>query len=325
MPLVPLAWNEQTLKWLDPIVRGELTMRQSFGREFFIYHTKKGFGISLPGGHSSNHPIARVRFDGGVGRNDDGSGHGGELRIMKMYDVTSPIVADMVVLLNLIDELSELTITTRGEPLMTVKEAAREVNIVAHEAQTHAKHGYHQGPKVTGRYRYRVLKPLKKDEWFHVTRASALPSIMRMGLVPSETMRSLQGEQGWTQWNLHLQNVVYLTADQDYAAAIAETLAGRFEEDAIVLQVTCPIDLKTVRLDEDVLRDEEGTMHRITRSRVPDFIESYASKTRSIGVARRIAPSCVKLVARLTAPVYEIDEERDRADLVGGLEWIEYE
>jgi hypothetical protein len=162
------------------------------------------------------------------------------------------------------------------------------------------------------KFEFEVFQELSEMVWYHATRETNLESIKKHGLLPSGTRE--QGD-GWTQANLHLQNAVYLTRRPDYVSAIAETLAARFKEKAVVLKVSGEIlktnDYSNVAVDEDSLRSELDDM---VGSRVgnpdnftdfhglPEIIESALHRVASIGYKGKIDPKYIVDVVHVVDP-----------------------
>jgi hypothetical protein len=136
-----------------------------------------------------------------------------------------------------------------------------------------------------------VLKDLSDYTYYHATRASNVDSILRHGLKPSDIHN--QGA-GWTQMNIHLQSAVYLTARKEYAERIAETLANRYGEDAVVFKVdgAAVSDYTKIVMDEDVLQVDE--YYKATPSElgqdVPHFVHSFLRQNGSIGYLGIVPP-----------------------------------
>lgn len=157
------------------------------------------------------------------------------------------------------------------------------------------------------RHHVQVAKTPDEVEWYHATRASSVPSIMQHGLVPGKRK---QGE-GWTELNLALQRANYLTHDPDYARRIAETLADRFGEKAVVLKVSGKAlsDPRKIVIDEDTLRTEYGiTGHEGTGARVPAFYQSMHDTIASVGYRDRIDPKHITTHAEYEPPVEEMEK-----------------
>lgn len=104
-------------------------------------------------------------------------------------------------------------------------------------------------------FKFAVFQDLKDFDWYHATRKSKWQSIKQKGLLPSGLQD--QGE-GWTQFNLSLQNAVYISKNLEFVYRIADTLADRFGEDAIVIKVDGQAlkEYKKIVADEDALRND---------------------------------------------------------------------
>lgn len=155
---------------------------------------------------------------------------------------------------------------------------------------------------VFERYQYRALLGPEDLIFWHATRSSNMRSIkQRDGLLPSGELRR-QGE-GWTQFNLNLQRAVYITANLEYAQAIAQTLADRYEETAVVLQVSGRAlkDTRRIVPDEDVFRNpvDGSILYGAWDARFPAYLEALASSIASIGYMGRIPLQYVRLVQRV--------------------------
>ena len=159
-------------------------------------------------------------------------------------------------------------------------------------------------------FKYEVFEDITEIPWFHATLKKNIPSIMSQGLLPS-------GEQpqgsGWTQLNMHLQKAVYLTASPDYVQEIAETLADRFEEDAVVVKIdgSALSDRTRLVVDEDILRDEFGMNYSNLIEELPDFMASVLSRIESLGYKGVIAPKFLEVVyeTKYEAPQEKTEEE----------------
>lgn len=164
-------------------------------------------------------------------------------------------------------------------------------------------------------FEYAILEDLTDKKWYHATKLSNLNSIKTKGLLKSGDIG--QGS-GWTQFNLDIQNAVYLTADEDYALGIAETLADRYGEPAVILEVSGDAlnDKTKLVLDEDSIRDSYEGMIAPGHIKVgmPDFMTSVVDKIQSIGFEGVIPPN-------LIAPKYVVEieqpEQTDEED-----EWL---
>jgi hypothetical protein len=203
-----------------------------------------------------------------------------------------------------IPEAKHLTVQApRRNNLGTVDQLARKlrsVQITTPQEQDEDGGGYNMED-----FTIEVLQELSDAKHiFHATRASHLPSIMKKGLVPSGTVD--QGT-GWTQYNFHLQNAVYLTLDYDYAVAIAKTLANRFGEEGVVLRVkgSAVSDYSKLVVDEDALenyvRGLGYNMGSIDPAR-PGFLQSVVDDIESFGYLGTIPPSALKVVRRVGSP-----------------------
>ena len=148
-----------------------------------------------------------------------------------------------------------------------------------------------------------VFKELSDETWYHATKKSNLNSIMKKGILPSG---NFDLGSGWTQFNLNLQNAVYITKDIDYAYSIAETLTNRFNEDAVVLKIdgaSLKNKYQFVVVDEDSLRDDyDGSVHYFSKNsfinytqRMPEFIISVVDKIESIGFKNVIEPKYISV------------------------------
>lgn len=140
-------------------------------------------------------------------------------------------------------------------------------------------------------FKTKVLQPVTQIPWYHATRYSNWNSIKSSGIKPSLEAKKEQGE-GWTQLNFNLKNVVYLTSDPSYAMQIADTLAGRFEERAVVIEIqgAALTDLSKLAIDEDALLDDyDGSIsYGNVDTEVPNFLTSVLSWRGSIGYAGTI-------------------------------------
>jgi hypothetical protein len=153
-------------------------------------------------------------------------------------------------------------------------------------------------------FKYEVLHDLEDVTWYHATRRSNLGAIKRTGLIPSKEFSQQQQQQhGWTFSNLDLQNAVYLTASLKYAREIAETLAEKYNEPAVILKVNGGVlkDKSKVIVDEDSLRDEydDSVVEDNVLAGMPHFMTSILHKIKSIGFNGTIPPSEVSFVEKI--------------------------
>jgi hypothetical protein len=157
-------------------------------------------------------------------------------------------------------------------------------------------------------YAFRIGSLPSDITWYHATRSSNVRSIRQHGLIPSGLRE--QGK-GWTQLNFQLQAGVYLTDSMSYAQAIAETLAQRYDETGIVLEVDGKALTDTSKLlpDEDAFRSHYDGMIDYTAadSRYPAFYSSWASRVSSVVYAGRI-PTRYLQIKR--GGRFRVDEER---------------
>lgn len=167
------------------------------------------------------------------------------------------------------------------------------------------------------RHHVTVAKTPDEVPWYHATRASSVPSIMERGLVPGAKK---QGE-GWTEYNLHLQRANYLTHDPEYARRIAETLADRFGEKAVVLRVDGKAlsDPRKIAIDEDVLRNDFGiASHEGSGGRMPAFYQSMHDRIASVAYRDRIAPEHLQVHHEVEPTAEEDEEELHKAAPIKG-------
>lgn len=165
---------------------------------------------------------------------------------------------------------------------------------------------YSKGQDLYDQFKFEVLQDITEVSWYHATRASNWDSIKSGGLLPSKTV----SVEGWTEFNLDLQKAVYLTLKFRYAKQIAETLAERFGEPAIVLKINgqALADKSKIVVDEDVLRDEyTGNVTANQESiGMPEYILSLIKNNlSSIGYRGKIESGFVEIAATVDAP--EID------------------
>jgi hypothetical protein len=162
-------------------------------------------------------------------------------------------------------------------------------------------------------YKVEVLKDITEIDWYHATRKSNWNAIKRFGLVPSKEFVSKQAH-GWTVLNFDLQNAVYLTSDLDYAIGIAETLAGRFNEAAIVLKVkgSALKDRTKIVVDEDSLRnDYDGEVSISNMPGMPEYLTSVLDSIKSIAYAGTITPNFISLEQKIDSKSSEKENEND--------------
>lgn len=138
------------------------------------------------------------------------------------------------------------------------------------------------------KFKFKLLKSISNLSFYHATRKSNLDSIMSQGLKTSAQLREEFGANiGWSQFNLNLQNVIYLTKDFYYAKDIAQTIANRFEEPAVIIEIS-PGGLKNLEsivVDEDIYQTEHGFIRNenIEHYNFPEFFDSLKSSIESIG------------------------------------------
>lgn len=162
-----------------------------------------------------------------------------------------------------------------------------------------------QGLEENGEHAFREFEVVVLQElsdsgpFYHATRASNLPSIRKKGLLPSAQVGR---GTGWSQFNLNLQDAVYLTLELDYARQIALTLASRWGEDAVVLEVGGDAIRNYSRLvvDEDIYEkfiqgqgwmSLGGGVDEIS----PRFLDSVLAKIGSFGYQGVIKPQHLKV------------------------------
>jgi hypothetical protein len=153
-------------------------------------------------------------------------------------------------------------------------------------------------------HRYRRIVGPADIPWYHATRLSAVPAIMREGLIPKFQLEQQRGEErqerGWAPgWHMDIQDAVYLTRSPEQAARIAETLALRYEEDSAIIEVEGAAlrDPSLVVVDEDALGTEFSRPSSADAD--PDFPEYWTSLVSigSLGYRGRIEPSYLRVVA----------------------------
>jgi hypothetical protein len=151
-------------------------------------------------------------------------------------------------------------------------------------------------------YKFEILKDVTEIDWYHATKRSNLASIKKVGIIPSKQFQHPQ-EYGWTTLNLDLQNAVYLTYNQEYASQIAETIAAKYEEPAIVLKISGHALKDTTKLvvDEDVLRNNyDGSVSpNQAIPGMPEYFSSILHNLKSIGYTGVISPNYVSFVERI--------------------------
>lgn len=161
-------------------------------------------------------------------------------------------------------------------------------------------------------FKVKVLKPITQMPWYHATRYSNWSSIKTKGLLPSKEAKQEQGE-GWTQFNLKLKNAVYLTSNLSYAEQIADELANRFEERAIVIKIegSALKDYSKLVIDEDVLRNEyDGSIsYGYVDTEVPNFYTSVLSSYDSLGYQGTIPATYLSIQSQIDPEKAEEQEE----------------
>jgi len=205
------------------------------------------------------------------------------------------------------NELVPVGLTMRS--LLSAIHEVQEESIVRHDPRSDL-------PDEPRTFKYLARYSPQEMEWYHATLASRVPSILKHGLLPSSLQEGRV--EGWSpSWNFGLQPAVYLTAYEDRAARIAETLALRNAEPATLLVVDGAglIDTKLLTYDEDALRNEFSSYpyYEHYDQAFPQWVTSAEHRgTESIAYLGRIGPSAIHPLA--TVRLVEHDGEVD-------LEW----
>ena len=160
-------------------------------------------------------------------------------------------------------------------------------------------------------YEFEVLQDVTEIDWYHATARKNWNSIKRVGLVPSKEFQQAQ-QHGWTTLNFDLQNAVYLTYSKSHAEDIAQAIAEKFGEPAIVLKVkgSALKDTSHIAVDEDALRNDfDGNVSGgMSLSGMPNYFTSIQHRVRSIGYTTTIQPQFISFV-ELIEPETEENEE----------------
>jgi len=164
-------------------------------------------------------------------------------------------------------------------------------------------------------FKFEVLEDVDDVDWYHATSLKNLDSIKSKGLL---TSKEFEQGTGWTQLNLHLQDAVYLTSDEDYALRIAETLLARTGVPGLVLKVSGQAlkDKEKLIVDEDRLRNQYDSMLSAGEllAGMPDYLSSVLdSKLEAVGYKGKIDPGFI-------SPAYVVDVERDEEGNFAGEE-----
>lgn len=178
----------------------------------------------------------------------------------------------------------------------TTRRFLDEAKIVLEESVV--RHGKDESRSHRQVFEYRALKTAREMPWYHATLAERVPSIMERGLLPSSLGQGRT--EGWSPgWNKDLQRAVYLTADESYAARVAETMAIREEKDAVVIEVNGEglEDTKRITFDEDALRSylDDEVMWEDYDADFPQWVSGLESQVKSIAYLGAIAPRYLKV------------------------------
>jgi len=163
------------------------------------------------------------------------------------------------------------------------------------------RHGHDRDSDESADFSYLALAGPQDMVWYHATLAKNESSILRSGLLPPGDQRRASG---WSPaWNMGLQNAVYLTSDETRARRIAETLAVRSEEPAVVLSVDGAglEDTRLLALDEDAIRnDYDGTVEwDYYDADFPQWVTSFENtQVLSIAYMDKISPQAISVLAR---------------------------
>jgi len=197
-----------------------------------------------------------------------------------------------VVIINALSKIPDLAQYTIKEMDMSVSDLSA---FITEEIATAPVPGSDDDP-VFEEYKYLAIDTIQHKTFYHATKLSNLDSILEHGLVPSVDTHALldktQGE-GWTQFNINLQNAVYLTSSIEYANDIALELALRHNESAVILSIpgSAIADPKKLVIDEDVLRDEySGSIQYGYDVRMPAYMASLLNAIESVGYTDIIEP-----------------------------------
>lgn len=211
-----------------------------------------------------------------------------------------------------------------GEPLgITLGQFQAALQQV--ESELPARDRFHDEPQPR-LYRYKAYLQPQDIEWYHATLARNVGSILSHGLRPSQT-----GEGGgWSpHWNMGLQSVVYLTADYDYAASIAETIALRAREDSVVLAVDGrALELERLRIDEDAAIDPDSgsVSFGMVDADWPEWESSWHQyRGQSLGYAGIIHPEHLRVVGQGRYSEETYTDAYDREMVEEEVEWTDLE
>lgn len=176
-------------------------------------------------------------------------------------------------------------------------------------------------------FEYRVLITARDMTWYHATLERYLPSILKDGLLPSGIGK--EKRPGWSEgWNEDLQRAVYVTSKASWAAAIAKTLASRFDEDAFVLEVDGAgfKDLKRLTFDEDAMRSLSTVTWGTHDKDFPPWVTGFGSGrpggAYSVAYMGKIEPQYIRVFAKYSPP--DPTEGFDEQDYEWG-EWDDCE
>jgi hypothetical protein len=187
---------------------------------------------------------------------------------------------------------------------------------VIHE-QSVIRHGRDPGRSHRKDFEYRALKSPQELVWYHATLEKNVPSIMERGLLPSSLK---QGRvDGWSPgWNMDLQQGVYLTSSLSLAAQIAETLAIREEQNAVIVKVDGRglEDTKRLTFDEDALRNSyDGSVQwEGYDADFPQWVTGLESWVKSVAYLGKIAPKYLRVVSTAVYKVVALALPYSKAD-----------
>lgn len=229
-----------------------------------------------------------------------------------------PFVGAVLFELARIEATRGLNVSVRGsigDLESSVEDLSRELNVYRELAPSCVT-------AVTEREWVSPESPLRQFAWrafrhhsdvtfYHASRKSFERSIMRTGLMPALRARDLMATSesrkgrtpiGWTNFNLHLQDAAYLTADIDYARSIARTLAIRYDEPAVIVEVDgATLNSRRLYADEDVFRDQDG-MLEFDRclEELPAYFTSMFYQHLSVAYRGRIKPGDLRVTERMS-------------------------
>ena len=171
-------------------------------------------------------------------------------------------------------------------------------------------------------FKLKVLEDLDELTWYHATSMDHLKSIMNTGLKTSRSAKDMN--TGWSQFNMEMQDAIYLTSDEEYVVSIAESLLVKKGSPGVILEVSGKAlqDKSKFVIDEDELRSHlQGMESQIDYGKlvsgIPHYLSSVISDLNSVGYKENIPAVYLKPVAVVD---YK-NEEENEAEVYDWDEW----